>query len=105
VYEKTEGTLASANAAAASTARVIGLLPLAIVNSETGRAPTNGLVTFYIRETDSPAPAKGDALYLSAAESGALTVTPPTGSGESLVWVGRVSNDGFLVEVSSPILL
>ena len=105
VYEKTDGTIAYAVASAEATSRVTGLLLLTLSDGTSGRATTNGHITSYIKEADSPATVKGDALYLSATESGALTKAPPTGDGQVMVLVGRVSNEGFLVEIASPILL
>ena len=80
-------------------AKVAGIAETTQSSGSEIRVITRGLVTTAGLNT-------GDLYFLSASSAGAITDTPPTGSGNYLTRVGEAGSTGqFIIKIEPPILL
>lgn len=82
VYISAANTVSLADTSVEATSRIIGVAGAAIANGATGSICSDGVVAGYAGLT------AGSRYFQDPATPGGLTVTPPTGSGESIVQVG-----------------
>ena len=80
-------------------AKVAGIAETTQSSGAEIRVLTRGIVTTAGLNT-------GDLYFLSASSAGAITDTPPTGSGNYLTRVGEAGSTGqFIIKIEPPILL
>ena len=80
-------------------AKVAGIVETTKSSGSEVRVLTRGIVTTAGLNT-------GDLYFLSANSAGAITDTPPTGSGNYLTRVGEAGSTGqFIIKIEPPILL
>lgn len=82
VYISAANSVSKAKADADTTARAIGVAPLAIANAASGDICSDGLISGFSGLT------AGSRYFLSAATAGLVTATAPSGAGNSVVQVG-----------------
>lgn len=82
VYISAADTVSLADTSAEATSRIIGVAGAAIANGAQGKICSDGVVGGFSGLT------AGSRYFQDPATPGALTTTPPTGSGESIVQVG-----------------
>ena len=99
VYISSNDTVLPADADALSTAKVIGVAPLAISQGNTGAIITFGLAESAISGIGASA---GDPIFLSTT-SGALATSPPIGFGDVVVRVGWAKNTTDLLVNIGPL--
>jgi len=112
VYSDGAGTVDKAQANAAGTIGVVGLVqPTEIAATEKGEIQTNGVLAATATQWDAITSESGgltaDAVYyLSAATAGLLTATAPTSAGQFVVRVGRaLSATQMVIQIQQPVAL
>ena len=98
VYVTSASTIAVANASSEDTMGVIGFTTTNIPAGSTGTVRVGGTTGYLINSNDAP-PNSGDALFLSATESGRLTTVPPTNPGDHIIPVGRVAGAEVVIRI------
>ena len=112
VYAFGAGTVKKAQANAASTANVLGLMfDVSTAAAGSGQVCTDGVLTATTGQWDAVAGTTGGLAFgvryfLDPATAGHITATPPTTVGQLVVSIGvALSTTLLLVDIKEPILL
>lgn len=109
VYISASNEVSPAQANSDATAKPFGLAVASIADAASGKVQTDGSilsVSDWSAITGSASLTAGARYYLSAASAGQMTTTPPSGSGEYVIPLGRaVSTTDFEISLGTSIKL
>ena len=108
VYISGTDTVMLAQANALNSSKVFGLAREDIAAGATGMIQVDGILELpdWTNITGSAALTAGADYFLDPDNAGKLTVTPPTTSGNYLVFIGRaISTTAIEIEIARPIIL